>query len=164
MFIYLLEQQRLEEMSKTKEEYFQTILKEHDPHVRGRLWRQLVNLTNRMGEGVSKTMSKLYHRWFKTARLGRDASLELDYEYVEFSWNGIRLDIDQLKEWLVRHIISKPLEHRSDMISKCQKFLSFQSDQQVVRSFVLFSDFSGNLRSDGSLVGTLWRRSYDQPQ
>jgi hypothetical protein len=91
----------------------------------------MINIAKTTGEGVSKTVSKFHLDCFKTARLGRDAGLELDDEYVEFSWNSIRLDLDQLKEWPVHHMISEPLEHRLEMISKCHKLSSFQPDRQI---------------------------------
>jgi hypothetical protein len=67
-----------------------------------------ISLTQEIGDGIPKAVSKLCLHWLKTARMGRYASLEFDNVFEEISWDGIRLDLDQLKEWLTRYVISEP--------------------------------------------------------
>jgi hypothetical protein len=140
------EEQRQKETIEIQEEHFPAILRTRDPFLRAEIWRKLINCTNAMGEGVLKAVAKLYLNGFRTARLGRNADLEYDESFEELYWNGIRIDIGQLKEWLTRHIISEPLEHRIDMVLKCQKFLNFTSEQMTRIQYSIFFDPQNDIR------------------
>jgi hypothetical protein len=140
------EEQRLKRIAEDHEEYFRALLRTNDPLLREEIWRKLVNLTNTLGEGISKTFARLYLNWFRRARLGRSADLEYDESLEELYWNGIRIDIGQLKECLTRHIISEPLQHRIDMVLKCQKLLNFTSDQMTRIQCSIFCDPQHDIR------------------
>jgi hypothetical protein len=140
------EERRFREMIEIQEEHFQALLRTNDTFVSAEIWRKLVNCTNAMGDGVSKTVAKLYLNWFKTARSGRNADQEYDESFEELYWNGIRIDIGQLKEWITRYIVSERPEHRIDMVSKCQRLVSFTSEQVVRLQHSIFFDPGNDVR------------------
>jgi hypothetical protein len=54
---------------------------------------------------------------------------------------SIRIDLDKLKEWMLRHIPKEPFEHRIMMVKLCEKFLSFSEQQQArLRNPILFTE------------------------
>jgi hypothetical protein len=77
---------------------------------------------------------------------GRSAELEYDESFEELHWDGIRIDLGQLKESLTRHIRSESLENRIDMVLKCQKFLKFTTDQMTRIPYSIFVDPQNNVR------------------
>jgi hypothetical protein len=134
-----LEQKRLAEMLADQKQVFQMIMVSKNLFERASLWRRLINQMNQIGEGISKEVSKPYLCWFRTACLDRDASLEFDDESGEVEWNGIRLDVDQMKEWIIRRIINEPVEQCLNMIRNCSKYFTFSRDQQQRLQTSIFS-------------------------
>jgi hypothetical protein len=99
------EQRRLHEVVLSQQRLFRGIVDSKDTVEMAELWNRLIRQSNLLDKGLSVEVSKLHPCWFKTACLGRDSLLEIDEELNEYSWNGIRLDVEQLKEWLVRRTI-----------------------------------------------------------
>jgi hypothetical protein len=125
-----LELKRLEAAETDQRQIFQRTLVSKDPIERAGLWRRMINQLEWIGEGISKAVAKLYLHWFKTACLDREAALEIEDESGEIAWNGIMVEAEQLKEWLVRRIIRDPIEQRLNMIRKCTKCITFSEEQQ----------------------------------
>jgi hypothetical protein len=73
-----------------------------------------------LGKRISQTCPHLYLKWFKAARLrGRELEAE-DEEYEQIFWRGVKINLEQLKDWVVRHIESEPMEHRISMVKHCE--------------------------------------------
>jgi hypothetical protein len=65
--------------------------------------------------------------------------LELDEEDWEtIPWMRIRFDLEQLKEWLTRHITKEPIEHNLVMVKRCSKLLNFTDEQQLILQRSIF--------------------------
>jgi hypothetical protein len=100
--------------------------------VRRKLWHDLIKIEEATGHGLSKAVSKLYASWFRSASMGNDATLEMDEEDGSIiEWRGIRVNLTQLKEWVIYHIGDIPREHRIAMIHCCERSLRFADLQAV---------------------------------
>jgi hypothetical protein len=138
------EQEQLKWQLKEQNRIFQRILASKDPTERADLWRCLIKQMQYIGEGISKEVSKLYLCWFRTACLNRDATLEFDDESGDMGWNGIQLDVNQMKDWVVQRIIREPVEQRLNMVRKCSQFFVFSNEPQQRLRASIFS--SGQLK------------------
>jgi hypothetical protein len=132
-------------MLDIQSQIFQRILASKDPKERAMLWRNLINQANYSGDGLSREVSKMYLCWFRTACLNRDAALEFDDLTGQIAWDGIRLDVEQLTEWITQRIIREPIDQRLNMIQKCFKHIVFTEDQQLRLQASIFT--SGQLEA-----------------
>jgi hypothetical protein len=133
------EQEQMRWQRNEQNRIFQLILVSRDPTERAGFWRRLIKQTQYMGEGISKEVSKLYLCWSRTACLNRDATLEFDDESGDVGWNGIQLDVNQMKEWVVQRIIREPIEQLLNMTRKCSQFFVFSTEQQRRLQTSIFS-------------------------
>jgi hypothetical protein len=101
------------QMEKRKKELLQELENETSITFRKCLWLELIKLEDVTGVGLSKAVSHLYASWFKRVRETRDAVLEVDdNEWEIITWRGIRIDLEQLKNWVIKRIEAESAEHR----------------------------------------------------
>jgi hypothetical protein len=109
--------------------------------VRRKLWYELIKIEEATGHGISKAVSKLYANWFRAARRRQDAVLEMDEDdHSIIEWGGIRINLPQLKNWVIFQIGKLPREHRIALIRCCEQYLSFNELQSAELCRQLFQD------------------------
>jgi hypothetical protein len=109
--------------------------------VRRKLWHELIRIEDTTGHGLSKAVSKLYATWLRTVRLNQDATLEVDEDDSSvIEWGGIRINLPQLRNWVVFQIGKFPREHRVALIRCCKQILSFNDLQAAELCRQLFHD------------------------
>jgi hypothetical protein len=108
---------------------------------RKRLWQNLIKIDEATGHGFSKAVSKLYASWLRTARLKQDATLEMDEDDSSIiEWGGFRINLPQLKNWVIHRIGKLPREHRVALIRACEQYLTFNDLQAAELCRQLFQD------------------------
>jgi hypothetical protein len=111
---------------------FQKLEMERMGDVRRRLWHERIKIEEATGHGLSKAVSKLYASWLRTARLKLDATLEVDEDdHSVIEWGGIRINLPQLKNWVINQIGKLPREYRVALIRCCEQYLSFNDLQAL---------------------------------
>jgi hypothetical protein len=96
----------------------------------GKFWQKLIQVKEATGNSSSKAVAKLYANWFRSARNRKDATLEVDEDDMSIIESQvIRIDLTQLKNWVVRHIASLPQKHCISMIKCCKRYLNLNEAQ-----------------------------------
>jgi hypothetical protein len=109
--------------------------------VRRKLWYELIKIEEATGHELSKAVSKLYASWLRAARLKLDATLEVDEDEGSIiEWGGIRINLPQLKNWVIYQIGKLPREHRVALIRCCEQYLTFNELQAAELCRQLFQD------------------------
>jgi hypothetical protein len=98
--------------------------------VRRKLWHELIKIEETTGHRLSKAVYKLYASWLRSARLKQEATLEVDEEdHSIIEWGGIRINLPQLKNWVIHRIGKLPRDHRVALIRCCEQYLTLNDLQ-----------------------------------
>jgi hypothetical protein len=77
----------------------------------------------------------------KRAKMKQDATLEVDEDDSSIiEWGCIRINLPQLKNWVIHQIGKLPREHRVALIRCCEQYLSFNDLQAEELCHQLFRD------------------------